>query len=375
MHPFRKLFLGLFLSIYFTEYVVSKRTGRVDGLLGSVVLLSPEQTFENISDAIWKKGDFLVGRLKNGSAHNIILYINRTEIFPDGTLKLNCTVKEDSGVYSLEMYNQDGKNLLKVNIMLNILAPVSQPLVKHTCLPHGEVRVTCWAEEGDHPSYTWALDGKALNESVAYLSDEDHTVILKQSVSGNLVCTVRNGISENYTSHVISACSGYVTSLNCTLKNDTEIPAFINTTKEDLDVLKGRGVLISLGGEETLSIICQIKTLNQDSIETSTYIFCAFLGFGEAFIIFVLSVVVFCLLHQKNKKEGKQSDGGHELVYAEISVDTITKHRRKMAPVSDEGVIYSQIRVSEETEHNARKGDVALLYAAVNKNRNPLQVR
>ncbi|XP_015205244.1 uncharacterized protein [Lepisosteus oculatus] len=367
------MFLALFLFA-FSEYGSTEEAtspGRFNGKLGSSMVLYPSTPNKDFSEATWNKGSKRVGSFKNNVSQPSDLYTYRATIFMNGSLQLNYTQREDSGVYSVELHDKSGKIVHKANITLEIMAPVSQPVVKHTCLPHGEVIVTCWAEEGDRPSYTWALDGKALNESVAYLSDEDNIIILKQSVSGNLVCTARNGISENYTSHVISACSGFVTPLNCTI-NDTEIPAFMNTNKEDLDVLKDKRVLISLGGKETLSIICQIKTLYQDSKETLAYKFYAHLALGEVIVIFVMFVVIFCLLHQKTKNDGKQNDEGHELVHTEMTVD-----RRKATPVSDDGVVYSQIRVSKETEQNTRtsKGDVVLVYATVKKKQKTSQVR
>ncbi|XP_015205152.1 uncharacterized protein [Lepisosteus oculatus] len=102
-----------------TEYVGTEEKKIAHGQLRSVVFLHPS-TPKNLSEATWKKENILVGKFKNGISHPSYKYKNRAEIFRNGTLKLNCIVKEDFGVYFLELYDKTGKNIFKDNITLKI---------------------------------------------------------------------------------------------------------------------------------------------------------------------------------------------------------------------------------------------------------------
>ncbi|KAK2904100.1 hypothetical protein Q8A73_010757 [Channa argus] len=78
-------------------------------------------------------------------------------------------------------------------------APVSSVLLVSECLSQGEMRVSCSSEGGDSTQYSWTLDGHTLTDAELLSgNNETNSITLKQQVSGNLVCSVRN--------HVISDC-------------------------------------------------------------------------------------------------------------------------------------------------------------------------
>ncbi|XP_064827565.1 uncharacterized protein LOC135544108 isoform X2 [Oncorhynchus masou masou] len=80
-------------------------------------------------------------------------------------------------------------------------ASVSEPVLSHLCLPHGETVVTC-SSEGDGLQYSWTLNGQNLTRSVAY-DHYQNSVILKSDVTGTLTCMVQNKVStSNSTIHL-----------------------------------------------------------------------------------------------------------------------------------------------------------------------------
>lgn len=86
-------------------------------------------------------------------------------------------------------------------------APVSSVLLVRECLSEGEMRVSCSSEGGDSPQYSWTLDGDTLTDAQLLSGNsETNNIILKQDVSGKLVCSVRNNVSSVSKEETISTC-------------------------------------------------------------------------------------------------------------------------------------------------------------------------
>ncbi|XP_045070055.1 hepatocyte cell adhesion molecule-like [Coregonus clupeaformis] len=146
-----------------------------------------------------KKGDKRVLNFKTGEDWRSKLpqdYMNRSEFINNGTFRLDRVIEDDSGDYQLEIHNSEGTMMLRVNMLLVIQAPVSEPVLSHLCLPHGETVVTC-SSEGDGLQYSWTLNGQNLTRSVAYDHYQNSVIILKSDVTGTLTCTVQNKVSSS----------------------------------------------------------------------------------------------------------------------------------------------------------------------------------
>ena len=90
---------------------------------------------------------------------------------------------------------------------LFLSAPVSSVLLDSECLSQGEMRVSCSSEGGDSPQYSWTLDGHTLTDAQLLSgNNETNNITLKQDVSGLLVCSVRNHISNVSKEEKISTC-------------------------------------------------------------------------------------------------------------------------------------------------------------------------
>ncbi|CAI5652000.1 hemicentin-1-like [Oreochromis niloticus] len=133
---------------------------------------------------------------------------NRSLFFPsNGTFRLNYLSRNDSGNYSLITFNSDGKASDEQTLHLFVQAPVSSVLLVSECLSQGERRVSCSSEGGDSPQYSWTLDGRTLTDAeLLSVNNETNSITLKQHVSGRLVCSVRNNVSDAFKVQKISTC-------------------------------------------------------------------------------------------------------------------------------------------------------------------------
>ncbi|XP_055791527.1 uncharacterized protein LOC129863509 [Salvelinus fontinalis] len=146
-----------------------------------------------------KKGDNRILYFQTGEDWRSKLnqdYVNRSEFFNNGTFRLDGVIEEDCGDYQLDIFNSEGTKLRRVNMQLEIQAPVSEPVLSFLCLPHGESEVTC-SSEGDGLQYSWTLNGQNLTRSVAYDHYQNSVIILKSDVTGTLTCMVQNKVSSS----------------------------------------------------------------------------------------------------------------------------------------------------------------------------------
>ena len=96
---------------------------------------------------------------------------------------------------------------LKSHVSVFLSAPVSSVLLDSECLSQGEMRVSCSSEGGDSPQYSWTLDGHTLTDAqLLSENNETNSITLKQDVSGLLVCSVRNHVSNVSKEEKISTC-------------------------------------------------------------------------------------------------------------------------------------------------------------------------
>ncbi|MEQ2183183.1 hypothetical protein GOODEAATRI_030080, partial [Goodea atripinnis] len=85
--------------------------------------------------------------------------------------------------------------------------PVSSAQIMHECLSQGQMKVSCLSEGGDSPQYSWTLDGHILRESELFSRNNDaNVIVLRQNISGRLVCSARNQVSSFFKEIQISTC-------------------------------------------------------------------------------------------------------------------------------------------------------------------------
>ncbi|XP_058852690.1 T-cell surface antigen CD2-like [Acipenser ruthenus] len=112
---------GLILAVPLIAYVTAENISvPVYGALGHSVYLHFNMTLNSSVHVKWKQGVSPIGAFKDNKTAFNNPYINRTEIFANGTLRLDRTQKNDSGDYSVEVFNTDGTNIFKGSMQVYI---------------------------------------------------------------------------------------------------------------------------------------------------------------------------------------------------------------------------------------------------------------
>ncbi|XP_044210459.1 uncharacterized protein LOC122984191 [Thunnus albacares] len=202
------------------------------GALGGTVVL---QLMDNASEIFryqWYKNK--TTRILNGRKDEIVsnLMKDRSIFTPsNGTFRINNLNRTDGAEYTLEIFDSNGHVSEQRTLQLSIQAPVSSVLLDSECLSQGEMRVSCSSEGGDSPQYSWTLDGHTLTDAQLLSgNNETNNITLKRDVSGLLVCSVRNHVSNVSKGEKISTC-GFI---NCTLPDGTNISQWVFSASNTL---------------------------------------------------------------------------------------------------------------------------------------------
>ncbi|KAM9356742.1 cell adhesion molecule 3-like [Symphorus nematophorus] len=224
--------VGLLLMLLRVSHGVETNCdGRQDGAqcygaLGGTVVLRLMDSTSEISSYQWFKNTTAIFRGgKNRPLINEI--VNRSSFTPsNGTFRINSLSRTDDGEYTLIIFDSQGRPAEKRTLQLTIQAPVSSVLLVSQCLSLGEMRVSCSSEGGDSPQYSWTLDGRLLTDAQLLSgNNESKNITLKQDVSGQLVCSVSNHISNVREKANRSNCG--FTFFECTLSNGTRISQWV----------------------------------------------------------------------------------------------------------------------------------------------------
>ncbi|XP_044210452.1 hepatocyte cell adhesion molecule-like [Thunnus albacares] len=178
------------------------------GALGGTVVLQLMDSASEIFRYQWKKNKTVT--ILNWREDKILFNLieNRSVFTPsNGTFRINNLIRTDGAEYTLETFDSNGHVSELWTLQLSIQAPVSSVLLDSECLSQGEMRVSCSSEGGDSPQYRWTLDGDTLTDAQLLSgNNETNNITLKQDVSGLLVCSVRNHISNVSKEEKISTC-------------------------------------------------------------------------------------------------------------------------------------------------------------------------
>ncbi|CAI5651995.1 unnamed protein product [Oreochromis niloticus] len=333
-----KAAVGLLVLLVGVSYSVETYCdGRQDGaqcygaLEGSVGIQLMDSTSELLRYQLLKNSLKILD-VKNDQVN----MIGNRSIFiaSNGTFRLNNLSRTDSGKYTLQTFDSDGRSSGVQTLQLFIQAPVSSVLLVSECLSQGERRVSCSSEGGDSPQYSWTLDGRTLTDAELFsVNTKTNIITLKQHVSGRLVCSVRNNVSSVSKEERISTCdhtqTGTVSKENST--SSSEDPWYIR-------YFPMVGVVLS-----------------------------------AAVIYLVVGVALICAQRQKqNYRPTKQKDeeGEHEVTYANLGVMKQQEKRVEQtgqveAEVEAE-VEYGQVKISKVPQHTEPTEDDCL-YARVHK--------
>ncbi|XP_027136657.1 uncharacterized protein LOC104927053 isoform X4 [Larimichthys crocea] len=205
--------------------------GRQDGaqcygaLGGTVVLQLMDSASEISRYQLFKNKTSILSGIKNKIVSNLIA--DRSSFTPsNGTFRIHDLSWTDGGEYTLTIFDSNGHRSEQRTLQLIIQAPVSSVLLVSECLSQGEMRVSCSSEGGDSPQYSWTLDGHTLTDTQLLSgNNETNNITLKQDVSGQLTCSVKNHVSTVSETKTISTC-GFIF-IDCTCNNGMHISQWV----------------------------------------------------------------------------------------------------------------------------------------------------
>ncbi|XP_028444960.1 uncharacterized protein LOC114562631 isoform X2 [Perca flavescens] len=386
--------IGLLLMILGVSHGVETYCdGRQDGAqcygaLGGTVVLQLMDSASEIFRYQWStkttiKANTTTTIVLHGRKNVIVsnAIANRSFFTPsNGTFRINNLSWTDGGEYELEISDSDGLVSEQRTLQLTIQAPVSSVLLVSECLSQGEMRVSCSSGGGDSPQYSWTLDGRTLTDAELLSGNtETNSITLKQKVSGRLVCSVRNQVSNVSEEKTISTC-GFIF-INCTLTNGTQISQWVfaanntlcqptttpATTADPSTVGKRSDITVSINP-------CTNNTSSNPNVTRDALWYIRYLpimaGVLSALVILlVVGVAVVCAQKKKQHNKPKEEEDDQELTYADVRfTQRPGKQMQRKSEVEVE-VEYGQVKFSERPQQTVEPAGDECVYARVRKDR------
>nr|XP_033488319.1 uncharacterized protein LOC117260480 isoform X2 [Epinephelus lanceolatus] len=317
------------------------------GALGGTVVLRLMDSASEIFQYHWsnKTTRILYGR-KNQIVSNEIE--NRSSFTPsDGTFRISNLSWNDSGEYKLAIFDSNGWISELRTLHLTIQAPVSSVLLVSECLSQGEMRVSCSSEGGDSPQYSWTLDGHTLTDAELLSGNTETTnITLKQHVSGQLVCSVRNNVNSVSKEMKITNC-GFIF-INCTLPNATHISQWVFAANNTLCI------------EPTTTPTTTAATSTVGNLPVMAGVLSALV------LLLLIGVAVICSQRKKKNSKPKEEDD-QELTYANVRI--VQRQGMQMQQRQETQVEYGEVKFSERPRQPVEPAGDDCVYAKVRKAR------
>ncbi|XP_027140993.1 uncharacterized protein LOC109136684 isoform X1 [Larimichthys crocea] len=353
--------------------------GRQDGaqcygaLGGTVVLQLMDSASEISRYQLFKNTTAILSGIKK----RVTVIADRSSFTPsNGTFRINDLSRTDGGEYTLKIFDSEGLSLKQRTLQLIIQAPVSSVLLVSECLSQGEMRVSCSSEGGDSPQYSWTLDGHTLTDTqLLSVNNETNNITLKQDVSGQLTCSVKNHVSTVSETKTISTC-GFIF-INC-ISNGTRISQWVLEANNTLCIgttTTPTSTMTPEGKENDTTVSIKPSTNNTSSNQTSSntdpwYIrhIPIIAGVLSALVILlVVGVALVCVHQKKQKNKPKEEDDEQELTYADVRI--VQRQGRQIQQVAEVDVEYGQVKFSGRPRQTVKQTEDACVYAMVRKGR------
>ncbi|XP_058271502.1 T-cell surface antigen CD2-like [Hemibagrus wyckioides] len=113
---------------------------------------------------------------------------------------LTSAERNDSGTYTLDIYDVDGRNKSSSTLQVNIEARVSSVELSYSCL-FSEVRKVYCSADGDNLRFSWTSD------SITRLEDDNKTLVLDKKHNDKVTCHVENHVSQSQNSTELPECA------------------------------------------------------------------------------------------------------------------------------------------------------------------------
>ncbi|XP_065275146.1 T-cell surface antigen CD2 [Emys orbicularis] len=206
----RGIFLAKCLVVLFSCVGSANETDTEYGIRdGSVFLNITGFKVENQQEVTWLKNSL---RLTKGKGSDVKYYKDgeKYEQFPNGTLKIDRLVEEDSGNYKVTVYSGEGTLQVEKNFILKVQEMVSKPEIKWTC-SQKSITVTCEVKQKNKPALRLLQNNKTVsaNRETTDANDIWKTEYQHKAKSrtAKFQCEVKNDVSMKTTDQEIK-CSG-----------------------------------------------------------------------------------------------------------------------------------------------------------------------
>ncbi|XP_065126777.2 pregnancy-specific beta-1-glycoprotein 7-like isoform X1 [Paramisgurnus dabryanus] len=154
----------------------------------------------NISKLELKKENIIICKIVKENIIKPGLYCSRPYLLlSNGTVIINSVTKTDSGRYTLQLTNLQGKDTF-TELEVNVEAPIGSVNVSVECIS-GIIWASC-SSEGDSLFFIWTLNGQP--HAQGYMT----TIYLDRETSENLTCSIKNHFSHGEKSITINHCPG-----------------------------------------------------------------------------------------------------------------------------------------------------------------------
>ncbi|XP_074530492.1 uncharacterized protein LOC141793603 isoform X1 [Halichoeres trimaculatus] len=348
-----------------------KNRAQCFGALGGSVQLQLMDDASELFRYRWRKDSIVILDGRKGRPVTDLTDYRFSFTLKNGTFRINNLSRNDGGNYTLEIHDSDGIQTATQTLQLIIQAPVSSVKLVSECLSQGEIRVSCSSEVGDSPQYSWTLNGRKLKESQLYSGNhETKNITLKQDVSGELVCTVKNQVSDDKGEKTISTCGFKF--FDCTLTNGTNLKQWLRPTNETLCIEsttpEGKETDITVTNKPSYNISTSNNTVITPNGSGPWYIrYLPIMG-GVLFVMLVLLAVGVGVVYAQKKRQNKPKEDidEQELTYADIKV--VPRQGRQIHRAERE-VEYGQVKFSQRPRPPVEPAGDECVYSMVRKGR------
>ncbi|KAK3552455.1 hypothetical protein QTP86_011962 [Hemibagrus guttatus] len=259
------------------------------------------------------------------------------------TMILTSAERNDSGTYTLNIFNVDGSDKGNYTLQVTIEAPVSSVNVSHSCLTPGFV--ICSAD-GDNLHFNWTSDFNSLPQ----LENWTSTVTVDKDHQGNLTCHVENHVSRDHKTVELHPCTVSTTTEGTTMDptppslgtNSTVSHNEINSCNQTLTTSPPNFTINSGFLQLILAILGSICVLLIILSILAIYIFKRTHGSKNKEAQAQVDSVEYAVVvpRASNKKQKSYED---EMHYGELVFNTPAKNHHPMSKVQDD-CVYSQVQ-------------------------------
>ncbi|XP_014887024.1 uncharacterized protein LOC106946869 isoform X2 [Poecilia latipinna] len=335
------------------------------GVLGGAVDVQLMDDVSEISRFTWKRNNSVILFWRNNKV--VTSKDDRIPFFPsNGSVRINDLRRNDSDEYKLDMFDENGKETGRRTLQLLVKAPVSSVQLSHDCLSQGQMKVSC-VSQGDSPQYSWTLDGHTLTDSELFSRNtETNIIVLRQNISGHLVCSVRNQVSNSSKEMNLAGC-GFI---NCT-SNGTQIAKWVykenNTLCVEPTTVPPTTKYTSVGKKTQSNT--SASSPNDNGHPWYIRLLPVMGGVLAALVIVLIASIAFICVHKKKKNtKVEKEDDDQEMTYADVRI--VKKQGRRVEKSEEADVEYGQVKFSKKpriSQTNPTVDDT--VYAQVRKGR------